>query len=101
MEQQPAAASPPTGTPPSARSIFDHALEIASPEQRRAYLVQACDGDPALRQKVDALLEAHEAAGSFLESRVYDLGPDATLGQPAALPPHEGSGSVVGPYKLL
>src|SRR5687767_8305706 len=85
--------------PPSARAVFDHALEIASPVQRQAYLAQACDGDPGLRQKVDALLGAYQEAGSFLESPA-DAAAGATAWGPA-LPPPEGPGSVVGPYKLL
>jgi serine/threonine protein kinase/tetratricopeptide (TPR) repeat protein len=91
MEQQ---------APSIARAVFDHALEIRLPAQRKAYLAQACDGDPVLRQKVDALLSAYEEAGSFLESPLADAAAGATTWGPVA-PPPEGPGSVVGPYKLL
>jgi serine/threonine protein kinase/tetratricopeptide (TPR) repeat protein len=52
----------------SAKAIFDEAVEIASPEQRAAYLEGACGGDAELRARVDALLLALDAAGSFLEA---------------------------------
>ena len=51
---------------PSAKAIFDHALEIESPAERAAYLDHAGAADPGLRQKVEALLAAYQQAGSFL-----------------------------------
>ena len=48
------------------KSIFDEAAEIASPEERAAYLERCCGGDPELRKQVDALLRALDEAGSFL-----------------------------------
>src|SRR5688500_4900310 len=98
MEQHPPA--------PGARAVFDHAVEIDSPAERQAYLAQACGDNAGLRQQVDALLQAYEAAGSFLEAPFdgVGLGGDssaaATLDQPA-LPLREGPGSVIGRYKLL
>ena len=50
------------------KSIFDEAAEIASPEDRDAYLERACGGDAGLRRNVDALLQAFDRAGSFLEA---------------------------------
>jgi serine/threonine protein kinase/tetratricopeptide (TPR) repeat protein len=88
------------GSPLSARAIFDHALAIQSPTERQAYLLQACDGKAELREKVDGLLTAYEAAGSYLESAAPNFGLGATLDQPG-FPLREGPGSLVGPYKLL
>src|SRR5690349_20767962 len=51
----------------NARAIFDAALEIESPEQRQAYVNEACAGNTELRDKVVALLRAYREAGSFLE----------------------------------
>ena len=48
-------------------SIFAVALEKADPAERAAYLDEACAGDPGLRRQVEALLQSHEEAGSFLE----------------------------------
>ena len=49
------------------REIFLGAVEEPSPERREAYLDRACDGDPALRQQVARLLEAHAAGGSLFD----------------------------------
>jgi serine/threonine protein kinase len=49
-------------------SVFMEALQIHSPEDRRAYLDQHCDDDAELRAQIEDLLRAHEDAGSFLES---------------------------------
>jgi serine/threonine protein kinase/tetratricopeptide (TPR) repeat protein len=76
--------------------LFAAALEIGDPAERSAYLDRACCGDDALRARVEALLRAHEQAGSFLAAPPV-AGP-ATLDAPKPL---EGPGTVIGPYKLL
>src|SRR5690242_5112183 len=48
-------------------AIFAAALEMSAPTDRSAYLANACAGSPALRQRVEALLESHFRAGAFLE----------------------------------
>jgi WD40 repeat protein len=48
-------------------AIFAAALEKGDPAVRAAYLEEACAGDPDLRRRVEALLESHDQAGSFLE----------------------------------
>jgi WD40 repeat protein/tRNA A-37 threonylcarbamoyl transferase component Bud32 len=48
------------------RTIFLSALEREDPVARAAYLERACAGQPALRQRVEDLLRAHEEAGTFL-----------------------------------
>jgi serine/threonine-protein kinase len=76
-------------------SLFAAALELISPEERRAFLAEACSGDAALRARVEALLDAQENPASFLEPR--RALPSATVEEPI----HEGPGTVIGPYKLL
>ena len=49
------------------KEIFADALEKANAAERAAYLTQACGNDVQLRQHVEALLQAHEKAGAFLE----------------------------------
>ncbi|MCE9528743.1 MAG: protein kinase, partial [Planctomycetales bacterium] len=49
------------------RAIFDAALEIQDPAQRRAFLDKACGEDSELRARIEALLAAHEGVGSFLD----------------------------------
>jgi serine/threonine protein kinase/tetratricopeptide (TPR) repeat protein len=76
--------------------LFAAALEIDDPDRRAAYLDRACGGDHAMRARVEALLRAHEQAGSFLQAPPV-AGPP-TLDTPRA---PEGPGTVIGPYKLL
>jgi predicted Ser/Thr protein kinase len=52
----------------SERSIFVAALDIDDPTERAAYLDETCGGDTDLRQRVERLLQAHAAAGSFLQA---------------------------------
>src|SRR5258708_4647834 len=47
------------------KSIFLSAAEIAGQQERHAYLSDKCAGDPLLRQRVEALLTAHEESGEF------------------------------------
>src|SRR4029077_20257177 len=74
----------------------------------------ACAGDADLRARVEALLQAHDDAGNFLEPAAAGAGAtDAHTPNPATKPPsdkvsttgyqqpHEGIGTVLGPYKLL
>jgi len=50
------------------RMIFEAALERDDPAERGAYLDQACAGDADLRRRVEELLKAHFAPGTFLEA---------------------------------
>jgi WD40 repeat protein/serine/threonine protein kinase len=75
--------------------IFHQALARDLPQERAAYLEQACAGDPALRASVEALLRAHVGASGFLDEPVPDLA--VTIDEPIP----ERAGTVVGPYKLL
>jgi serine/threonine protein kinase/tetratricopeptide (TPR) repeat protein len=79
----------------SVKAVFDRALEMDSAVERQAYLDAACAEAPELRQKVEALLEAYQEAGSFLEA------PAAVLAATVDEPTHEGAGTLIGPYKLL
>jgi serine/threonine protein kinase/WD40 repeat protein len=74
------------------RAIFEAALERTGPEQRAAYLNEACATNPALREHIEGLLRAHEMLDSFLVRARGD-----TLAQSVA----ERPSTVIGPYKLL
>src|SRR5262249_8984591 len=78
------------------REIFLGAVEKRCPDQREAYLDRACDGDPALRQQVARLLEAHAAGGSL-----FNGSPAATDATGPFEPSPEACGTVIGPYKLM
>lgn len=60
---------------PTARSIFEGALELLSEIDRRAFLAAACGENANLRAQVEALLTAHMNAGSFLERPAWDTTP--------------------------
>jgi WD40 repeat protein/serine/threonine protein kinase len=62
---------------PNLDSLFDAAVGIASPEERAAFLAQACGDNTSLRQEVERLLAADQAAASFLEQPTPEL--DVTI----------------------
>ena len=91
-------------------SIFVRALELLTPAERAAYLEGACAGDPKLRRRVEALLQAHDQSGDLLdppdagmarsthrEAAAAGLVAEAISPRPIA----EGPGTRIGPYKLL
>ena len=90
------------------KAIFDRALEIDTPADRRAFLDEACAGVLPLRDQVESLLNAYAQAGSFLEQPAgADVHTGLTLPTPSGLPPLEalpaveGPGTRLGPYQLL
>ncbi len=48
------------------KQVFQAALD-REPQQRAAFLRDACGADAALQAEVESLLDAHERAGSFAE----------------------------------
>lgn len=68
--------------------VFNAAVEKTTPTERRAYLDGACGNNADLRLRVEALLSAHDEAGTFLSS-------------PSSEQPAEGPGSKIGSYKIL
>jgi len=77
------------------KPIFSEALDKNGPD-RESYLMEACGQDIDLREKVKALLKAHDGAGDFLESPIFDA--DAA---PEDSDISEEPGTVIGRYKLL
>ena len=80
----------------SEEEIFHQALARQDPEERAAYLQQACGDDAALRASVEALLRADVGATGFMERTGAPDG-DAALDVPIG----ERPGTVFGPYKLI
>src|SRR4051812_14915475 len=80
----------------SEETIFEAALEKATPAERAAYLDAACAGDLALRQRLDALLGAPDQAGNFLERPAIEqaAGPPPRLA-PGAIRPSLPRGSLI------
>ena len=86
---------------PRVNQIFVRAIEADSPTERLALLESAFAAEPDLRTPVEALLRAHDAAGSFLGSSpsvtVEPASPTIQMARPSA----EAPGTSIGPFKLL
>lgn len=54
-------------------SLFSRALEAPTEELREEFLARSCAGDARIRSRVEALLLAHNRAGSFLETPLIEL----------------------------
>jgi serine/threonine protein kinase/tetratricopeptide (TPR) repeat protein len=80
------------------KAVFDEAADIASPEDRAAFLDRVCAGDDDLRRRLDRLLGRHENAGSFMNRPAVDVGPDSFADLSSVA---EGPGTVIGSYTLL
>ena len=83
--------------PGSEENIFAEAIRLPETE-RTAYLDQSTQGNPALRQRVEALLKSHEA-GDFLEHSIASSALRRTM--LVSKPLAEKPGDKVGRYKLL
>jgi len=81
---------------PSEESLYQQAMELASPAEREAFLIEACGEDAALLAKVRELLacDAEAADQQFLPTVISDGG------RHVASPKREQPGAIVGPYKL-
>ncbi len=77
------------------KELFNQARRLSAPEERLAYLQEACGGDPAAVARILELLRVHGQAGDFLDSSPARYA--ATIMDPV----RESAGTVIGPYKLL
>jgi serine/threonine protein kinase len=78
----------------NAEEIFHQAL-ARPPDERPAFLDEACAGDEPLQQRVQTLLHAHDNPGSFLAQQPPPLA--VTTDDPI----RERPGTMIGPYKLM
>jgi eukaryotic-like serine/threonine-protein kinase len=76
------------------RSIFDAAISLA-PADRDALLRRECAGDHMLRDKVAALIAAHDRADTFLETPAR-----VVIGEPEPDPPDDLIDSHIGAYQV-
>jgi len=83
--------------PERGQAIFDGALQLP-PEQRAAYVKQACRNDAQLCQQVEVLLNAHAAAGEFLEGAAAQASNKTIVLFDTQT---EKPGDKIGRYKLL
>ena len=83
-----------TGWGERVRALLHDALE--QPEEDRAtFLSKACQGDEAIRREVESLVEAHAAAGGFLETPAFRVAAEVPVA-PALQP-----GDRVGSFEVI
>lgn len=83
------------------KRVFHAALELA-PEDRAAFLAQACDDKSELRLQVERLLRSHDDAGLFLVSpAMVDAGVISANGQARVTDEEERVGQRIGPYEII
>jgi tetratricopeptide (TPR) repeat protein len=93
--------------------LFDAAREMEDPARRSSFLETACNGDTALRSRVDELLAAEAEAEQFFADGSLALSLAGTAAPPSwssstaseAVPPtlldEESVGTRIGRYKLV
>jgi eukaryotic-like serine/threonine-protein kinase len=86
------------------RDLFLAAFDIADPVERSQFIKEN-EADPVVRQRVEELIKAHLAAGSFLDSAPAHDATGAFASSPEATADHgadQGAGTVIaGRYTLL
>ncbi len=100
--------------PRRVKELFVAALELPDPQDRQAFLKRECAADADLRQRLEALLKAHENPASVLERPLAVVEPPAmsSAQEPPAGPepgetgyyhdPREEVGAIIaGKYKLI
>jgi WD40 repeat protein/serine/threonine protein kinase len=90
------------------QAVFLLAVEASDAAARAQVLDRECGADAGLRQRLEALLAAHDASGVFLDRP--PMPPNSTGGEPVVpapgvstgpFSPDEAPGTMIGPYKLL
>ncbi|HXT38683.1 MAG TPA: protein kinase [Candidatus Angelobacter sp.] len=81
-------------------TIFEDAVKLA-PDQRAAYLKEACGNDAQLRQRVERLLQAHDQTGGVLEKPPAAVSAKTFVITTDMVPVTEKAGDRIGRYKLL
>src|SRR6266536_2973869 len=76
--------------------ILQGALELA-PEERGAFLDEACAGDEVMRQKVESLLAAAQQMGGFMEERMSRVAGELMVDETATAV----AGWMIGYYKIV
>jgi serine/threonine protein kinase len=90
------------------KALFEGASGIDAPDERAAFLDQACQGRPELRQRLETLLRLREPADRFFEPDAAECSPpreEEIFTRPSDLP-GVGAGAEemdtrVGRYRLL
>src|SRR5258707_7250532 len=75
--------------------LFQSAVERA-PEQRAAFLDEACQGDEPLRREVESLLTSLERSENFIELPAYEVAPELLTDDRGAA----SVGDLIGHYRI-
>src|SRR3989442_794200 len=78
------------------KALLQSALE-REPNQRSAFLAEACAQDESLRKDVDSFIISHEQAGDFIEAPAFELMAESLTSLRGA----SFIGQPFGPYKIL
>jgi hypothetical protein len=76
--------------------VLQSVLERA-PEQRRAFLDEACAGDAQLRSEVESFIVAHEQAGGFIETPAIEVDAAVVAGEQSA----SAAGQTIAHYQII
>src|SRR5882724_3251090 len=85
-------------TPERWRQINDLFQSVAerAPEERAAFLEQACHADEGLRRHVESLIACDERAENFIESPVFEVAPELLTNERAGAM----VGELIGHYRI-
>ena len=89
---------------PAEEAIYNAARQFADPEKLSAYLDLACDGNPAMRKRIESLLRATPEAEDFFDRNAVNVSklPGLTdAGATVTTPIAEGPGTAISRYTLL
>src|SRR5215472_315778 len=75
--------------------LFQSALERA-PEERTAFLEQACHGDEGLRREVESLIALDERAENFIETPAFEVAPELLTSERTGAM----MGELIGHYRI-
>ena len=75
--------------------LFQLAVERA-PEERTAFLEQACHGDEGLRREIESLIGYDERVENFIESPAFEVAPELVTNEPAGAM----VGALIGHYRI-
>jgi hypothetical protein len=67
------------------------------PQERSAFLAQACGDDELLRSEVESLIASHEDANNVLETPMSQIAADLFINSQAKLRPDQK----IGQYKII
>jgi serine/threonine protein kinase/dipeptidyl aminopeptidase/acylaminoacyl peptidase len=81
-------------------NLLGEALD-RKPEQRKAFLAQACAGDEELRREIESLMVHERAAGSFMESPALDVAAWALAGKAELGKSMDFVGQTILHYKVM